>query len=137
MDIEFAIEYTKVDEMVSTSGCDYCDDPQGRRFIRYDEWEWVNQSPEKKIRVVKDENSWDSKYDNQEPDIPITGIQNQVHYKVCEKCLIILVEKLYNRVSKYVGNPESWYKKYIKECKHVEKLKDIRVGTPVGYEKVW
>jgi hypothetical protein len=80
---------------------------------------------------------WDSKYDNQEPDVPITGQQHQVHYNICEKCLLELTEKLYNRVSRYVGNPELWYKKYMDDCNKLKKLRSTQVGVPIGYERKW
>ena len=137
MNTENAIAFLKVDEMVATGGCDYCDKPTGRRFIRYDEWEWQNQAPERKFRSIPDENSWDSKYDNPEKVEPIIGKQHQVHYHVCEKCLLLYADKLFKIMGKYIGTPESWYRTYMNEQKRVQEIRKTQVGMPINMEKVW
>lgn len=148
MDTENAMEYIKVEEMVATSGCDYCDKPEGRRFIKFHQWEWANSTTVGdlpfggNVRSVKTEDDWGSKYDdNDEESLIIEGIQTKVHYHCCEKCLIKYADHLYNTVSKYVGNPHQWYQQHVNEqieiARRYEELKIQRVGVSITKEATW
>lgn len=148
MNTEQAIEFLKVEQMVPTSGCDYCDDPQGRRFVKYHQWEWMNQSQDSStpfggnIRTIKSEGDWTSRHDQpKDPEPPIIGQQTKIHYYCCEKCLLCYANQMYNNISKYIGNPKVWYDQYNKDQAEIteryKKLGQQRVGVSITKEKEW
>ena len=113
MTTDQAVEFLGLSEMVKTSGCDYCDDPTGRRFVKYFEFEWVNTENERNIRSINTGNDWSSKYDQMDGvDTTINGVQTKIQYYCCEKCLSHHANILYNNIVRMVGDSNSWRDKY-------------------------
>jgi len=137
MDIEDAIEYLDVWEMNKNSDCDYCDEPEGRRFIRYDRFEWMNQAEGRKVRSIKSGDDWGSKYDDQPVDEIIKGEQHQIHYYVCETCLVRYANMLYDQIGRCIGNEETWMRKYFGDSQKTREIRKHQVGVSVEMEKVW